>query len=51
MKQTHVLVSTRVTSEQLERMRHLNPRLMIHGGSGGIAIITRLMVATFLEVV
>jgi phosphoglycerate dehydrogenase-like enzyme len=35
-----VLVAARVTKEQLERMRALHPRLVIHGEPGGIAIMT-----------
>jgi len=39
MTPIHVLVSTRVTAEQLERMRRIHPRLTIHGEPGGIAIM------------
>ena len=39
MSQIHVLVSTRVTAEQLERMRNIHPRLVIHGEPGGVAIM------------
>jgi phosphoglycerate dehydrogenase-like enzyme len=35
-----VLVAARVTKEQLERMRALHPRLVIHGEPDGIAIMT-----------
>ena len=35
-----VLVAARVTKEQLERMRALHPRLVVHGEPGGIAIMT-----------
>lgn len=35
-----VLVTARVTMEQLDRMRTLHPRLIIHGEPGGIAIMT-----------
>jgi phosphoglycerate dehydrogenase-like enzyme len=35
-----VLVAARVTEEQLDRMRSLHPRLVIHGEPGGIAIMT-----------
>ena len=39
-KPIHVLVSARVTQEQLERMKSVDPRLVIHGEPGGIAIMT-----------
>lgn len=39
MKPIHVLISARVTAEQLERMRSLHPRLVIDGEPGGIAIM------------
>ena len=35
-----VLVTARVMQEQLDRMRTLHPRLIIHGEPGGIAIMT-----------
>ncbi len=40
MEPIHVLVSARVTAEQLGRMRAIHPRLVIHGEPGGIAIMT-----------
>lgn len=39
MEPIHVLVSAKVTAEQLARMRGLNPRLVIHGEPGGFAIM------------
>ena len=39
MNEIHVLVATRVTAEQLERLRNIDPRLVIHGEPGGIAIM------------
>lgn len=39
MDKINVLVATRVTAEQLERMRAISPRLEIHGEPGGIAIM------------
>ena len=39
-KPIHLLVSARVTKEQLERMMTIHPRLVIHGEPGGIAIMT-----------
>ena len=38
-KPIHVLVSARVTAEQLERMRDVHPRLVIDGEPGGISIM------------
>ena len=35
-----MLVTARVTEEQLDRMRSLHPRLVIRGEPGGIAIMT-----------
>lgn len=35
----HVLISTRATKEQIDRMRSLHPRLVIHGEAGGVAIM------------
>ena len=35
-----VLITARVTQEQLDRMRSLHPRLIIRGEPGGIAIMT-----------
>ena len=35
----HVLISTRATAEQIDRMRGLHPQLVIHGEAGGIAIM------------
>jgi phosphoglycerate dehydrogenase-like enzyme len=39
MSPIHVLISTRVTLEQLDRMRAIHPRLAIDGEPGGIAIM------------
>ena len=39
MKPIHVLISTRVSAEQLERMQDIHPRLVIDGEPGGIAIM------------
>lgn len=39
MQKIHVLIATRVTAEQLELLRNLDPRLVIHGEPGGIAIM------------
>jgi phosphoglycerate dehydrogenase-like enzyme len=39
MKPIHVLVSARVTAEQLARMRVIHPRLVIDGEPGGVAIM------------
>ncbi|RPI10143.1 MAG: D-2-hydroxyacid dehydrogenase [Zetaproteobacteria bacterium] len=39
-KLINVLVSARVTREQLDRMKSVHPRLVIHGEPGGIAIMT-----------
>ena len=39
MEPVHVLVSAKVTAEQLARMRGLDPRLIIHGEPGGFAIM------------
>lgn len=35
----HVLLSTRVTAEQIDRMRGLHPRLCIHAEPGGFATV------------
>ena len=39
MKPIHVLISTRVTAHQLERMQDIHPRLVIDGEPGGIAVM------------
>ena len=39
MKPIHVLISTRVTAQQLERMQDIHPRLVIDGEPGGIAVM------------
>ncbi len=39
MKPIHVLISTRVTAEQLRRMQDIHPRLVIDGEPGGIAVM------------
>jgi phosphoglycerate dehydrogenase-like enzyme len=39
MQPVHVLISAKVTAEQLARMRGLHPRLIIHGEPGGFAIM------------
>ena len=39
MEPIHVLISTRVTEEQLARMQDIHPGLVIHGEPGGIAIM------------
>ncbi len=39
MEPIHVLISAKVTAEQLARMRGLHPRLIIHGEPGGFAIM------------
>jgi D-2-hydroxyacid dehydrogenase (NADP+) len=39
MDRIHVLAATRVTAEQLERLRAISARIVVHGEPGGIAIM------------
>ncbi len=47
MEPIHVLISARVTVAQLDHMRSIHPRLVIHGEPGGIAILSPAEAATY----